>query len=144
MAVHTFISALWGVGREACMLAFSLVGLTCVFIALWVGLGNGLHRNYEAPTPVRHPQPFHNPPTLLTLSDKYWCWISSHYFGERLAGEYLWLWFALFASVIMYIPLYFWAKGRLSVDENKWYKFHLKKPDDRFKVERRDALRLLL
>jgi hypothetical protein len=59
MTVHTFISALWGVGREACMLAFGLISLACVFIALWVDLGNDLHKDYEAPTPVRHPQTFH-------------------------------------------------------------------------------------
>jgi hypothetical protein len=65
MAVHTFISALWGVGREACTLAFGLVGVTCVFIALWVSLGNGLHKDYEAPTPVRHSQTFHALPLSL-------------------------------------------------------------------------------
>ncbi|KAH9978625.1 hypothetical protein BGW80DRAFT_1455397 [Lactifluus volemus] len=125
LATHTFISALWGVGREACMLAFGLVGFTCVFTVLWVSLGNGLHRDYEAPTP-------------------FWCWINSQYNADRLAGEYFWMWFALFASVVMYITLYFWAQGRLSVDEEKWYKFHLKKSDDSLKrPERRHALRLL-
>jgi hypothetical protein len=61
LAVHTFISALWGVGREARLLSFGLVGLTCVFTTLWVGIPNGLHKDYEAPTPVRHPQAFHTP-----------------------------------------------------------------------------------
>jgi uncharacterized protein involved in tolerance to divalent cations len=79
----------------------------------------------------------------LTLSDKYWCWISSHYFAERLAGEYLWLWIALFASVSMYIPLYFWAEGRLSVDRERWYIFHTSKADVEYEL-RRAALRLLL
>ncbi|KAI0254073.1 hypothetical protein BJV78DRAFT_1388661 [Lactifluus subvellereus] len=106
LAVHTFVTALWRVGIQARGFAFGLVGLACVFTALWVGLGNGLHKNYEVPTP-------------------YWCWISPHYGPERLAGEYLWLWFALFASVIMYIPLYFWAEGRLSVDKEKWYNYPL-------------------
>jgi hypothetical protein len=78
----------------------------------------------------------------LTLSDKYWCWISSHYFGERLAGEYLWLWIALF-SAILYIPLYFWAEGRLSVDREKWYIFRTSKADVEY-AQRRTALRLLL
>jgi hypothetical protein len=69
------------------MLAFSLVGL-----------GNGLHKDYEAPTPVLHPQTFHALPSSLTQSDKFWCWINPRYGLERSAGEYLWLWFALFAS----------------------------------------------
>ena len=46
--------------------------------------------------------------------------------GERLGGEYLWLWIALFASVILYIPVHFWMKGRLSIPENgRWLpRFH--------------------
>jgi hypothetical protein len=70
------------------------------------------------------------PPILSHLSSttkllhQYWCWISSKYEWERLAGEYVWLWTSLLASVIMYIPLYLWAEGRLSVDKKKWYKFH--------------------
>jgi hypothetical protein len=40
------------------------------------------------------------------------------------------MWLALFASVILYIPLYFWKEGHLSVDERKWYKlrFHRHEP----------------
>jgi len=52
LAVHTFIAALWGTGIKARGLAFGLVGLTCVFIGLWVGIGNGVHKKYEVPSPV--------------------------------------------------------------------------------------------
>jgi hypothetical protein len=84
-------------------------------------------------------------PRIADNADQFWCWINSQYNAERLAGEYFWMWSALFASVVMYITLYFWAQGRLSVDEEKWYKFHLKKSDDSLKrPERRRALRLLL
>jgi hypothetical protein len=38
--------------------------------------------------------------------------------GERLGGEYIWMWIALFASGILYIPLYFWAEGFWSVNED--------------------------
>ena len=58
MAVHTAVSALWGVGREARMLAFGLVILAWVYTAFWVGLGNGLNKNYESPTPVRYSERF--------------------------------------------------------------------------------------
>ena len=54
-----------------------------------------------------------------------------------------WLWFALFASAIMYIPLYFWAEGRLSVDKEKWYKFRTYRADVEYS-QRQAALRLLL
>jgi hypothetical protein len=62
LAVHTFITALWGIGINARGVAFSLVGLTCVFIALWVGIGNGIHKNYESPTLVGH---FNHYPLIL-------------------------------------------------------------------------------
>ncbi|KAH9978636.1 hypothetical protein BGW80DRAFT_1455405 [Lactifluus volemus] len=125
LAVHTFVTALWSVDLQSRGFGFSLVGVICVFSALWVGVGNSIHRNYEEPTP-------------------FWCWISSAFEGERLAGEYIWLWITLFASVIMYIPLYFWAEGRLSVDRQRWYKFHLNNPDDRVGyTKRRAALGML-
>ncbi|KAH9025443.1 hypothetical protein EDB85DRAFT_2075039 [Lactarius pseudohatsudake] len=106
LTVHTFVVALWKVGIGARHFAFGMVALASLFVALWVGIGNGIHKNLETPTP-------------------YWCWIGPEYGAERLAGEYIWLWIALFASVIMYIPLYFWMKGRLSVHPDKWYKFRL-------------------
>jgi len=102
--------ALWRVGEEARYFAFSFVALTWLFIGLWVGIGNAIHKNFEAPTP-------------------YWCWIGPNYKMERIAGEYLWLWIALFASVVMYVPVHFWMKGQLSVDNEKWYKFRLAKTD---------------
>ena len=52
LAVHTFVSALWGVGLHALGFALVMVGLACVFIALWVGIGVGVHKDYEVPTPV--------------------------------------------------------------------------------------------
>jgi hypothetical protein len=63
----------------------------------------------------------------------------------RLEGEYIWLWITVFASAILYIPLYFWAEGRLSVDEKSWYKFHMSGPDQRVGyAQRRAALGTLL
>jgi len=110
LTIHTFMMALWRVGEEARYFAFSFVALTWLFIGLWVGIGNAIHKNFEAPTP-------------------YWCWIGPNYKMERIAGEYLWLWIALFASVVMYVPVHFWMKGQLSVDNEKWYKFRLAKTD---------------
>ena len=43
----------------------------------------------------------------------------------------------------MYIPLYFWMKGRLSTDPEKWYKFRLTESDDEYQ-QRRAALGMLL
>ena len=67
--------------------------------------------------------------------------------GQRGAppqGGGIWLWIALSTSVILYIPLYFWAEGRLSVDEVRWYKFHISEPDQTAYARRRAALGMLL
>ena len=53
LAIHTFVAALWRVGLEARGFALCLVGLVTIFVALWVGIGSGIHKHYEAPTPVR-------------------------------------------------------------------------------------------
>ena len=45
--------ALWGVGSRARYVAFGVVALAALYIALWVGIGNGIDKHYETPTPVR-------------------------------------------------------------------------------------------
>ena len=82
---------------------------------------------------------------LTPTRSSYWCWIGPDYKLERLAGEYVWIWIALFASVFMYIPLFikFWTQGRLSIDPEKWYKFRFGMPDGEYPL-RRAALGMLL
>jgi len=124
LAIHTFVAAVLQVGLKARGVALSLVCLACVFITLWVAIGPDIHRNYETPTP-------------------YWCWISPQFPRERFGGETIWMWIALFASAILYIPLYFWAEGFWSVDER--YRFHWRDPDLRVGyTQRRATLRILL
>ena len=44
--------ALWGVGSRVRYVAFGVVALAALYIALWVGIGKGIHKHYETPTPV--------------------------------------------------------------------------------------------
>jgi hypothetical protein len=53
------------------------------------------------------------------------------------------MWIALFASVVMYVPVHFWMKGYLSVDDEKWYKFRLEKSEVEYS-QRRSTLGILL
>lgn len=39
--------------------------------------------------------------------DPYWCWIGHEHLAAQLAGEYLWLWIAGLASIVLYVPLFF-------------------------------------
>ncbi|KAF8502188.1 hypothetical protein F5888DRAFT_1176383 [Russula emetica] len=124
LAVHTFVAAVLPGDLQGRGVALSSVSLVGVFIILWVAIGAGIHKNYETPTP-------------------YWCWISPQFPGERLGGEYVWLWIALVASATLNIPLYFWAEGFWSIDEE--YKFHWADPDQRVPyIQRRAALGRLL
>jgi hypothetical protein len=55
---------IWSVGSRARYFAFGIVALATLFVALWVGLGNGLHKNFETPTPVSIS--FYSPLRLIT------------------------------------------------------------------------------
>ena len=136
---------LWRIGLQGPSFALVPVSLACVFIAVWVFVGAGTHKNYEVPTPVRLPTFCLAFFSLLTLSVQYWCWINPQFSGQRLAGEYIWLWAALFTSTMLYVPLYYWAEGRLSVDTEKWYKFRMSQPDQGTeRAQRKIALGMLL
>jgi hypothetical protein len=57
------------------------------------------------------------------------------------------LWVVLFVSILLYVPLYLWSEGRLSVDEMKWYKFHMRSPEEDTKsgyAQRLNTRRMLL
>jgi hypothetical protein len=42
---------------KARRLSLGLVGLVCTYCALAAGIGAAIHKNYGAPTPVRHFNP---------------------------------------------------------------------------------------
>jgi len=115
IAIHTFIVVLWGRLQDSFLVAYIVVGLSWLFVILSTAISASIHtRNsnfYDTPTP-------------------FWCWIGSAYKAERIAGEYFWLWFALFMSVLLYVPLFFWARGNLSVDPKCWWKFRIHTQND--------------
>ena len=45
--------ALWKVGTRARHIAFGIIALVALYIALWVSIGNLIHRHYQSPAPVR-------------------------------------------------------------------------------------------
>ena len=44
--------ALWGVGEKSRHIAFGVVALAWIFDILLVGVANGIHKDFVAPTPV--------------------------------------------------------------------------------------------
>jgi hypothetical protein len=60
--------------------------------------------------------------------------------------EYLWLWLALFFTILVYVPLYLWMRGNLSIpDEAAWWKLHFTRDlNPEFQARRRKAQVMLL
>lgn len=86
--------------------AYACVFTVWLFVILYVGIGSGLNQKsslYYDPTP-------------------YWCWIGQGYLAERITGEYVWMWLALFVSVFVYVPLFMWGRGYLTVDRTHWWR----------------------
>ncbi|THH21357.1 hypothetical protein EW146_g174 [Bondarzewia mesenterica] len=128
IALHTFIGVMWRKGTHSRVFAFLIVALVWLFAILFTSIGAGVHRSegYESPTP-------------------FWCWIGGKYTSERLWGEYFWIWLALFTSFCVYVPLYYWKKGNLSVDPEKWWRFrvHPRRADREGVQESERALSML-
>jgi len=49
----------------------------------------------------------HTGQDLWNYPTPYWCWIGHQHLAAQLTGEYLWLWIAGLASIVLYVPLYF-------------------------------------
>ncbi|KAF7376476.1 hypothetical protein MSAN_00063300 [Mycena sanguinolenta] len=113
ITIFTFVGVWWRKGLGSTRLAFFLVALVWIFVALFVGIGNATHKDklYEAPTP-------------------YWCWIGQNFLGLRIAGEYVWFWITLLVSLLAYLTLFLWARGNITVSETAWWrcKFHRRGP----------------
>jgi len=89
-------------GRDPPMwTTFVCIGLSCFFLVLMVTLSNVLHPRLMTPTP-------------------FWCWISPNYFLLRLFAEYFWLWVALCWSILVYIMLYLFHRGTITVGDGWW------------------------
>lgn len=118
MAVHTFATLWCRKGAKARWVAASVVAIVCLFNVLFVGIGVALNkgdRPYDSPS-------------------KMWCWIGPHIPNSRavrIAGEYVWIWIALIGSSLFYFPLYFWARGNITINDSRPWKFtvHRRDPD---------------
>jgi len=111
IALYTFVVVWWRRGMHAVLVAKIIVALIWIFVILMVIIGNAIHDErslYQSPTP-------------------YWCWIGQDYVAWRIWGEYVWFWITLGCSIIVYIPLFLWSRGNLTMDENSWWRFSIHK-----------------
>lgn len=91
IAIQTFLT-IWWLKYLSRTISLIICLVELLFIVLFVGIGFGIH--------TRPPNEYYAAPT------PYWCWIGRSYTGERIGGEYLWFWLALFVSLALYTPLF--------------------------------------
>ncbi|KAG8941710.1 hypothetical protein FRC04_004123 [Tulasnella sp. 424] len=121
ITLHTFATVFfrWQPSRYP-WLWMVVVACIWIFLLLFVVIGYVVHKGAEnrGGTPYFGPTPF-------------WCWIGSHYLGERIAGEYFWLWFCAFTSIVLYPFLFFMLRGNIDVDPDNWRRisFHHRSQD---------------
>ncbi|TFK53707.1 hypothetical protein OE88DRAFT_1655967 [Heliocybe sulcata] len=106
IALHTFRVIWWGKSqdRRDYWIVSIVSGLVVTYDVLFVALGTGLNKDYMAPDP-------------------FWCWLGGRYMPEKIAGEYIWIWLALVASVILYPPLFFLVRGNISFEPESRFRF---------------------
>ncbi|EIN11964.1 hypothetical protein PUNSTDRAFT_125070 [Punctularia strigosozonata HHB-11173 SS5] len=106
ISVYTFL-AVWARQKlESKWVAMGIVTMIYLYNAIFFAVAVTRNTNFEAPTPN-------------------WCWIGPRYNSERVAGEYFWLWLALGVSIALYIPLWLWKRGNITIDDHKWWSFEL-------------------
>ncbi|KZP09500.1 hypothetical protein FIBSPDRAFT_963895 [Athelia psychrophila] len=110
IAIFSVVAVLWGKLSRNFLAAYLVVSFTWIFVALLVGIGYS----------QRGPDSYETP-------DGYWCWIGASHPVDKYLGEYVWMWVAMFVSFLAYTPLFFWARGNLSIDPAHWWKIHLHK-----------------
>jgi hypothetical protein len=108
IGIQNFVS-LWWLKKPNLRIALAAIAIQWIFVVVFVAVGFDVHT---------HP----SKDEYYAIPTRYWCWLGEHYFGERLAGEYLWLWITLFVSTLLYIPLFLWYLGKIGEDDKRWYK----------------------
>jgi hypothetical protein len=120
IAVQTFV-AIWWLKSPVTSITSVFVGVQWVFIVLFVAIGFGVHT--------------HPPTTYYATPVPYWCWLGQGFKAERLAGEYIWFWLALFISIILYLPLYLFHLGFIEPGD-RWYQPTVDKGNNRGRTDR--------
>jgi len=132
IAIYTFVVVMWGIFKRQLLVAYLIVSFIFLFVIIFIGVtvGTQTHGNQHYMAP-----------------DGFWCWIGGNgtrYNPERYAGEYVWMWTALFVSVITYVPLSFVALGILRVSPNCWWKFEVRgRRDVRVEGQKRRSISMI-
>ncbi|KIM92305.1 hypothetical protein PILCRDRAFT_118109 [Piloderma croceum F 1598] len=106
---------MWGPYRHRYFVAYTTVGLTWFFLASFIAISVSVHT---------HGSDFYYTPV------GYWCWIGNRHRVEQFTGQYMWIWIAMFVSFLTYVPLFFWARGNITVSPMHWWKFMVRRDNN--------------
>jgi len=90
IAIHTFVVVAFR--KDPTRMRIPAIVLTCIW--LYVVIFVAILASHTGQYVWNYPTP-------------YWCWVGHQHLASQLAGEYLWLWIAGLASIVLYVPLYF-------------------------------------
>jgi hypothetical protein len=127
IAVYTFSVVWWRIEMSSVRFAWTVVGVIWTYSILFVMLMAWRYRwdTLFHPSPVWRRIYLLDIMHVLTFRDQYWCWMGKYYIVQKLFAEYFWVWSALFLSIVLYIPLFFWSLGYLTPDKQVWWKFRI-------------------
>ncbi|KIM75979.1 hypothetical protein PILCRDRAFT_826830 [Piloderma croceum F 1598] len=110
IAIHTFVVVMWGLYRRPYFIAYTAVGITWLFLAIFIAVHVTAHNRGAS---------------LFYTPVGYWCFIGNNHNIERYTGQYVWILLTMFVSLITYTLLSFWARGNLTVSPTHWWKFRV-------------------
>jgi len=105
IAIHTFVMIWWNKGLKANFVAWIAVAAPWIYSVSYLAIVGWIHRH--EPNGIFRPTP-------------YWCWIGNNYLIHRLFAGYVWMWMALIVSLLLYVPLFFWGRGNITVGDKIW------------------------
>ncbi|KAG9044410.1 hypothetical protein FS842_001485, partial [Serendipita sp. 407] len=100
IALQTFLVIFfrWSPSKRSAWVWKVVIAFIWLYVIIFAAVGYGLHH-----TPANNAADV----DAFFTPTPYWCWISGHFNAERIAGEYFWLWLAAFASIALYLLLFF-------------------------------------
>jgi hypothetical protein len=128
IAVHTFVMVWLNKGFHSMFIASTAVAASWLYSILYLAMMGSLHHE---PNSMLRPVP-------------YWCWIGKKYVVHRLWAGYIWLWVALVISILLYVPLFFWGRGNITVGDKLWsFRIHRAENVDDHGGSRRRSLSMI-
>ncbi|KDQ11328.1 hypothetical protein BOTBODRAFT_68038 [Botryobasidium botryosum FD-172 SS1] len=112
ITIHTFFTLFfhWSPSPSK-LLPILVVAFIWTYNLLFVTIGYAVNPKAR----VGNDEPYY-------VATPYWCWIYSSK-ADRIFGEYIWIWTAMIASIILYILLFLFLRGNLLVaPSGKWFR----------------------